>query len=605
MTHLWTITFKAFKMKKLLLLPAILLLALFANAQNPSFTWVKQMGKFGGFVTPRATVVDASGNVITTGMFKNTIDFDPGTAVSTLTSVNNPNTANSQNDIFISKVDANGNFVWAKQLAGIELKDATAAGVDAAGNVYTTGFFYGTVDFDPGAGVSNLTSKGYNDIFISKLDALGNFVWAKQMGSLYGDNGYAITVDSAGNVITTGSFSDTCDFDPNAGVSNMTALIENVFISKLDTNGNFVWAKSMGGIAYNRGRVITLDAIGNVYVGGTFGGTTDFDPNAGVANLTSVGSFGGNEDMFVLKLDLNGSYVWAKQFSGTGTKFLKGLAVDTSGNVFTAGMFSGTVDFNPSAAIANLSGPTFGDDGFISKLDVSGNFVWAKQLEGNIRDVASLALDTAGNVYTTGSFYSQYSATVFSQTDFDPGVGIYNLSVIHQFGDDTYILKLDASGSFVWVKQIGGVPSVTTGPETVAKSIIVDGSGNIYTTGTFGSSASDSGDFDPNTGVSLLTPSGGATDMFVHKMSQNTLGLSKKSNDSNISVYPNPSNGNFNIEIDENSIGAKATIYNLLGQKVKDFDLKATTTNQTLNKGIYLLEIEREGSKSSKKIIVK
>jgi hypothetical protein len=592
-------------MKKSILLIAITFLCNFANAQNPSFTWVKQMGRFGGFVTPRATAVDASGNVFTTGLFKNTIDFDPGAGVSNLTSVNNPSTANNQNDIFISKVDATGNFVWAKQIAGIDLKDATSVGVDAAGNVYTTGFFYGTVDFDPGAGVSNLTSKGYNDIFISKLDASGNFVWAKQMGSLYGDSGYAITVDSAGNVFTTGSFSDTCDFDPNAGVSNMIAFVENIFISKLDANGNFVWAKSMGGIAYNIGREITLDTTGNIYVGGTFGGTTDFDPNAGVANLTSVGSFGGNEDMFILKLDSNGSYVWAKQFSGTGTKFLKGMAVDASGNVFTAGLFSGTVDFNPSAAIANLSGPTFGDDGFISKLDVSGNFVWVKQLEGNIRDVASLALDTAGNVYSTGSFYSQYSASVFSQTDFDPGVGIYNLSVIHRFGDDTYILKLDLNGSFVWVKQIGGVPSVTTGPETVAKSIIVDGSGNIYTTGTFGSSTSDSGDFDPNAGVTLLTPTGGATDMFVHKMGQTTLGLSKNSNDSYISVYPNPSNGNFNIEIDENLIGAKASIFNLLGQKVRDFDLNATTTNQFLNKGIYLLEIEKEGSKSSKKLIVK
>lgn len=110
--------------------------------------------------------------------------FDPGAGVFNLTSVDNPSTANNQNDIFISKVDADGNFVWAKQLGGIDLKDATAVGVDAAGNVYTTGFFYGTVDFDPGVGVSNLTSIGYSDIFISKLDASGNFVWAKQMGKV-------------------------------------------------------------------------------------------------------------------------------------------------------------------------------------------------------------------------------------------------------------------------------------------------------------------------------------------------------------------------------------------------------------------------------------
>jgi len=604
MTHLWAITSKNIKMKKLLLISAILLSGLIANAQTPSFTWVKQMGKAGGFVTPRATNVDPSGNVITTGMFKKTIDFDPGAGVFNLTSVDNPSTANNQNDIFISKVDADGNFVWAKQLGGIDLKDATAVGVDAAGNVYTTGFFYGTVDFDPGVGVSNLTSIGYSDIFISKLDASGNFVWAKQMGGSAHDNGYGITVDSAGNVFTTGYFSATCDFDPNSGVSNMTTLIQGIFISKLDTNGDFVWAKSMGGIAYNLGRVIALDTTGNIYVGGNFGGTADFDPNAGVANLTSVGSFGGYEDAFILKLDLNGNYIWAKQFSGTGFKSFNGMVVDASGNIFTAGIFSGTVDFDPTPTVRNLSGPTYGDDNFISKLDGSGNYVWVKQLEGNIRDVASLALDAAGNVYSTGRFFSQYSASVFSQTDFDPGVGIFNLSVNHRFGDDTYILKLDASGSFVWVKQIGGVPSLTAGPDTIGKSIVVDGSGNIYTIGTFGSSINELGDFDPNAGVALLTPTGGSTDMFVHKMSQTTLGLSKNSNDSNISVYPNPSSGIFNIEINENLIGSKAIIYNLLGQKIKDFKLNSTTTNQNLNKGIYLLEIEKEGIKTVKKLIV-
>lgn len=589
-------------MKKALLLFAITFLIHSAYAQTPALTWVKQMGKFGGFITPRATVVDASGSVITTGLFKNTQDFDPGIGVSTLTSINNPNTANNQNDIFISKVDANGDFVWAKQLGGIDLKDAVSIGLDAAGNVYTTGNFYGTVDFDPGVGISNLTSKGYNDIFISKLDTSGNFVWAKQMGSIFGDSGYAIAVDSAGNVFTTGSFSDTCDFDPNVGVSNMSTLVEGIFISKLDTNGNFVWAKSMGGIAYNKGRLITLDSTGNIFVSGTFGGTTDFDPNAGVANLTSVGAFGGNEDMFVLKLDGNGNYVWAKQFSGTGFKIFTGLAVDATGNIFTSGMFFGTVDFDPSVSVNNLVQATGSDDGFITKLDASGNFGWAKQLEGNIRDVASLALDLSGNVYTTGNFYSQHSGNVSSPTDFDPGVGVFNLSVNHPFDNDAYVLKLDINGNFVWVAQLGGVPSLTSSVDTKGYSITIDSSGSIYTTGIFGSSGT--GDFDHGTGTNILTATGGSTDMFVHKMSQTALGLSKNEIDSKISIYPNPSSGIFNIEIDENLIGSKVAIYNLLGQKIKDFNLKMTATTEILNKGIYLLEIEKDGSKTTKKLIV-
>ena len=78
--------------------------------------------------------------------------------------------------------------------------------VDAAGNGYTTGFFKGTVDFDPGAGTFNITSVGGRDIFITKLDAAGNLVWAKGMGGASDDEGFSIAVDASGNVYTTGYF---------------------------------------------------------------------------------------------------------------------------------------------------------------------------------------------------------------------------------------------------------------------------------------------------------------------------------------------------------------------------------------------------------------
>jgi ELWxxDGT repeat protein len=91
-------------------------------------------------------------------------------------------------------------------------------------------------------------------------------------------------------------------------------------------------------------------------------------------------------------------------------------------------------------------------------------------------------------------------------------------------------------------------------------------------------------------------------ELFVYNVP--ALSLKAEINLSQFSVYPNPSNGNFNIEVEDNLIGAKATIYNLLGQKVKDFDLKSTTTSEFLNKGIYLLEIEKEGSNITKKLIV-
>ena len=117
--------------------------------------------------------------------------------------------------------------------------------VDAAGNVYTTGFFSRTVDFDPGAETANLTSAGAADIFVSKLDNAGNFVWARNMGGTSGDFdvGLGVIVDAAGNVYTTGYFNGTADFDPGAGTANLTSAGgADIFISKLDNAGNFVWA---------------------------------------------------------------------------------------------------------------------------------------------------------------------------------------------------------------------------------------------------------------------------------------------------------------------------------------------------------------------------
>ena len=127
--------------------------------------------------------------------------------------------------------------------------EGTSIAVDATGNVFTTGYFFSTSDFDPGTGTFNLTSLGLDDIFVSKLDALGNFVWTKQWGGTSAENSYSIAVDASGNVLTTGSFqSSTVDFDPGPGTFNLTSTgNRDIFVSKLDASGNFVWATSMGG----------------------------------------------------------------------------------------------------------------------------------------------------------------------------------------------------------------------------------------------------------------------------------------------------------------------------------------------------------------------
>jgi len=199
----------------------------------------------------------------------------------------------------INNVDAQ-DFEWAKRIGGADDDEAHSVVVDALGNVYTTGYFQGTVDFDPGVGSSLLVSAGLYDIFISKLDASGNFVWAKRMGGLSSSSGSAITIDDWNNVYTIGYFRETVDFDPGIGVANLTSNgIGDIFISKLDASGNFVWAKEMGGAIEDYGNSIAVDASGNIYTTGSFTDTVDFDPGVGTTNFYSAGGW---KDVFIQKL---------------------------------------------------------------------------------------------------------------------------------------------------------------------------------------------------------------------------------------------------------------------------------------------------------------
>lgn len=193
---------------------------------------------------------------------------------------------------------------WAKALGGTGNDEGRSVATDLAGNVFTTGRFNGTADFDPGAGTFNLTSAGNDDIFISKLDATGNFVWAVGFGSTSYDQGRSIAIDPFGNILVTGEFRNTIDFDPGAGIFNLTAPsgLYDIYVLKLDGNGNFVWAVSFGDPASNSdiGYAIDTDVTGNVYVTGIYSGTADFDPGVGTFPLTALGPAGFPE-VFILK----------------------------------------------------------------------------------------------------------------------------------------------------------------------------------------------------------------------------------------------------------------------------------------------------------------
>ncbi|MCD6017197.1 MAG: hypothetical protein K0S53_318 [Bacteroidetes bacterium] len=312
--------------------------------------WAKSIGGTNSEYS-NSIAVDASGNIIATGNYAGTADFDPNAGVVNLTSA-------GADDVFVVKLDGTGNLIWAKSMGGIGSEWGDSVFLDALNNVYTAGNYAGTADFDPGAGTANLTSAGMDDIFVSKLDASGNYVWSKSMGGTLTDFANGLAVDASGIVYTIGNYEGTADFDPNAGTFNLTTVgAGDIFISKLDASGNFIWAKGMGSALSDYGGSVVIDATNNVYSTGFFAATTDFDPGAGTNTIISAG---GN-DVFISKLDASGNFVWAKSIGGSGTDNAGSIFVDNVGGVYTAGKFSGTVDFDPNTGIKNVTSIGTGD----------------------------------------------------------------------------------------------------------------------------------------------------------------------------------------------------------------------------------------------------
>ena len=470
-----------------------LVFVFFANEFKSQYVDLLWANSFGGtgYDEGKSITTDSSGNLYTTGYFFGTVDFDPGVGVFNLSS------NGGIRDIFIQKLDFNGNFLWAKSMGGSGDDIGYSITIDPNGYVYTTGVFGGTVDFDPGVGVFNLNSSSTNNTFIQKLDSNGDFIWAK---SIINSISSSITTDSNGSVYTTGGFSGTVDFDPGIGDFFLTSNdVVDMFVQKLDSNGELIWVTSLIGALSDIGYSITTDINNNVYAAGVFGGTADFDPGNGVYNLTSLGNY----DIFIQKLDSNGNFLWAKSMGGTVEDLVFSITTDIDGSIYTTGYFSNSADFDPGIGIFNLTSTGIYDI-FIQKLDSNGNFIWAKSMggvntigSGSYNSGHSIITDHNKNVYTTGYFEGT--------TDFNPGLGVFNLTSNGK--SDIFIQKLDSNGDFLFATSKGG------SEEDKGFSSTIDLNGHLYTTGRFQQTV----DFDPGNGVFNLASFGG-DDVFIQKL---------------------------------------------------------------------------------------
>lgn len=473
------------------------------NAQTTE--WVKGAGGTGNDIGVLVQV-DDSGNVYMTGTYSNTASFATTPTATQLTTAGGT-------DIFLAKYDSLGTCLWVKSMGGSSTDQPADIKLDASGNIYISGRFSTTADFDPGPGTANLVSAGNVDAFLAKYSNSGNYLWANNIASGAGAQvGNSIAIDPSGYLYIAGVFASTTDFDPGTSAHTIvSAGSSDGFVVKYDFSGTFNWVMNIGSTGSDAFGAIVLDDSANMFICGIFTSTVDFDPGIGITNLSStpVPPSYFSTDIFIAKYDTSRNLKWCKAMNGNYNAGANGLCLDTAGNIYMAGLFADTVDFDPGPGTAYLinSDPlnSYFDIYFL-KLDPSGNLLWVKQIGSeNSEAVGSIVLDNTNNLYMTGS----YRGTV----DFDAGPGIDTNTATSSA--DIFIIKYGTNGNYLWKKTIGSMAG-TSGTNEGGNDIVIDNAGKLYITGYY----SGTTDFEPAPFNENTLISAGSSDIFLMKMNQ-------------------------------------------------------------------------------------
>jgi hypothetical protein len=395
---------------------------------NGNFLWARTWGDF-DWDEAESLAVDSSGNAYVAGYFMLTVDFDPGPGVDN-------HTSNGDRDAFLVKFGPNGDFMWARTWGGKEPESHNCITGGPSGSLYVSGYFEGTIDFDPGSGVDDHTSNGDVDAYLSSFDADGNFLWARTWGGTGMDVADSVASDLSDNVYVFGRFQDTVDFDPGPGIDNHTSNGDRDFyLSKFDSTGNFLWVRPWGGPDHGYGTSVATDSSGSVYLAGNFMGTADFDPGPGVDNRVS----NGDKDAFLMRFDADGNFIWALTWGGAKDDSAESIATDPWGYVYATGSFDATVDLDPGPGVDNHT-PFKDRDAFLSKFDSSGDFLFARTWGAvGYAEGKGVATDPSGSPFVMGTFSS-------GAVDFDPGPGEDNHSPVGKA--DTFLSKFLPDGNW-------------------------------------------------------------------------------------------------------------------------------------------------------------
>jgi hypothetical protein len=545
------------------ILISVFLCGIFSSAQAQTFPWAK-CNQGTGSDEGWDIATDDSGNVYVTGFFQS-----PTSVFGSDTLIN----ASGAQDLFLVKYDSTGNVIWARGAGGANSEYAEGVATDDSGNVFITGAFQSaTITF----GSITLTNVGGSDVFIVKYNSAGNVIWAQGSTSSGGsDFGYSCATDHSGNVYITGMInSSTIHFGSftlnGAGGTDM-------FIVKYDGNGNVIWAKTPGAPFFDRGMDIATDDSGNVFVVGHFAsGSIHFGTITLFNYSTNV------DNVFLVKYNSAGTALWAKGSYAAGANYGWGVATDHSGNCYITGRYSYSpmIIFDTDTLFNAVPGNA---EVFIVKYNGSGIIQWAKNGNGPGVDFGyGLATDSAGNVYLTGAYSLQSNSTPIT-------FGSFTLPTASPGMDAMFIVKYEKGGNVVCATALTGGGDDNNG-------IAINSSNDIYVGGDFMVNP-----FVVGTTTLALT---GNENVFLAKYvpCDVTLSSNDQTNENEPKIYPNPSNGIFNLDLGEtNFTNGEIIVTDILGKTIYKSEIRSrgVGTKSEINlkgnsSGIYFYRITNE-----------
>lgn len=368
----------------------------------------------------------------------------------------------------------------ATQGNGTQFEDANSVTYDSQNNIYVTGYFTSdTLTF----GNDTLFNNGGADMYIAKFDAILNIQWAVKVGGAGYEYGLGITCDSSDNLVVVGNFDSPYIVMGADTLRNHGSSTPDMFIARFDVNGNFIWARNEGGGNWDYCNAVDMNPLnGDIYVGGAYYLDTMIIENDTFMNR-------GGYDMILMKFDLNGNYVWAREAGGNFNDLGNGVAWDAAGSVYVSGGFASDSLPFPNATLINAFGSM--PDIFTAKYDAAGNFIWSRRAGDVDNDHSvSIDVDAFGQVYVAGHFHS-LSFVVASDTLMNMGMG------------DVFLISYDANGNELWARAAGGMD------QDFGYHVWIDNAGRCYYSGMF---ISDSITFGNTTFVNVAA---GTEDMFM------------------------------------------------------------------------------------------